>query len=117
MADFQQHKARLDALDMKIAALSSDSVEEARTTVEKLGLGFLVLAGLDAAATSRAIGCYTGVHAGTPHVQPASFVLDHEGTIVLATYSSGKVGRLTGEDAVILAGDLARKRAADTPAR
>ena len=95
---------------MRIVALSADSAEDAGKTVEKLGLGFQVLAGLDAAATSRTIGCYTGVHEGAPHIQPAAFVLDHESRIVLAMYSSGKVGRLTGEDAVNLAGDLAKKR-------
>ncbi len=97
---------------MRVIALSSDPVDEAAKTVDKLGLGFSVLGGLDARAMSRAIGCYTGVHEGTPHVQPASFVLDHEGTIVLATYTSGKVGRLMAEDALILAKDIEKKRGA-----
>lgn len=96
---------------MRVIALSSDPGDEAKRTVEKLGLGFPVLYGLDAPTTSRAIGCYTGVHEGTPHVQPASFVLDREGKIVLATYSSGKVGRLTAANALILAKDIEKKRA------
>ncbi|MCY7380057.1 MAG: peroxiredoxin family protein [Gemmatimonadaceae bacterium] len=115
MADFQQHKAELDELGMRVIALSSGSSDDARKTVEKLGLGFPVLHSLDARATSRTIGCYTGVHEGVPHVQPASFVLDHDGKIVLATYSTGKVGRLDGVDAVILAKDIAKKRATAGP--
>ena len=83
--------------------------------MEKLGLGFPVLHSLDARAASRTIGCYTGVHEGVPHVQPASFVLDHEGKIVLTTYSSGKVGRLNAVDALILAKDIAKKRATAGP--
>lgn len=100
---------------MRVIALSSDPADDARKMIEKLGLEFPVLHGLDARAISRAIGCYTGVHEGVPHVQPASFVLDHEGKISLATYSSGKVGRLTALDALILAKDIAKTRATPGP--
>lgn len=110
MADFQKYKSELDELDVRIIALSSASHEDARGTVDKLGLDFPVLYGLDAAATSRLIGCDTGLHEGTPHVQPASFVLDAQGTIVHTVYSSGKVGRLTAEDALTLARDAKKKR-------
>ncbi len=110
MAEFQKHKAALDELDVRIIALSSDAREDARGTVDKLGLDFPVIYGLDAAATSRLVGCYTGLHQGRPHVQPASFVLDAEGKVVQAVYSSGKVGRLSAEDALILARDVKKKR-------
>jgi peroxiredoxin len=100
LADFQRHKAELDGLGARIVALSADSEAEARETVERLGLEITVLYGLDPRATSRLIGCYTGIHEGRPHVQPAAFILDAEGRIVQAVYSSGKVGRLTAADAV-----------------
>lgn len=109
MADFEEHRSALDALDARIIALSSDPPDAARRTVESLGLGFEVLGGLDADATAAQVGCYTGTHDGRRHVQPSSFVLDPEGRIVHALYSSGKVGRLTGDDAATLAKDL-RKR-------
>lgn len=95
---------------MRIIALSSDAREDARGTVDKLGIDFPVIYGLDAGATSRLIGCYTGLHEGRPHVQPVSFVLDAQGTILHAVYSSGKVGRLTAEDALTLARDAKKKR-------
>ena len=66
--------------------------------------------GLDAVATSRPIGCYTGIHDDIPHVQPAAFVVDGSGTILHAVYSSGKVGRLTAEDALMLIRDQQKKR-------
>ncbi len=100
MADFESHLAALDALETQVVALSSDTLEEAQATVEELGLEFTVAWGLDAEATSRAIGCYTGTHEGHPHIQPAAFVLGGDGTIVHAVYSSGKVGRLTAADAI-----------------
>ena len=33
-------------------------------------------------------------------IQPSDFVLNHEGKILSATYSSGPIGRLEGSDAV-----------------
>jgi peroxiredoxin len=106
LADFQQHKAELDALDTQIVALSADSEEEAEGTVERLGLEFTVLYDLDPEATSRVIGCYTGIHEGKPHIQPAAFILGSDGRIVHAMYSSGKVGRLTASDALTMVKDL-----------
>jgi len=102
----QQHRAALEALDAHIVAISSDAAEDARGTVEALGLGFRVLSGLDAEDSAAQVGCYTGTHNDNAHVQPTSFVLDRAGRIVHALYSSGKLGRLTGNDAVTLAKDL-----------
>ncbi|CAN5861153.1 hypothetical protein BH11GEM1_BH11GEM1_21520 [soil metagenome] len=115
MADFQQHKAAFDELGATIVALSSDPQDSAGTTVTKLGLAFPVAYGLDAAAASRAIGCYTGIHEGVPHVQPAAFVLDGSGNIIHAVYSSGKVGRLTADDALTLLRDQQKKRGKAAP--
>ena len=106
MADFQQHITQLEALDTEIVALSSDSAEEARGTVERLGLEFAVAYGLDAEAVSRAIGCYTGMRNGRKHIQPAAFVLGTDGSIAHAVYSSGKVGRLTAADATTIVQEL-----------
>jgi peroxiredoxin len=106
LADFQQHKAEFDALEVEIVALSADREEEAGGTVQELGLEFRVLYDLDPEATSRAIGCYTGKHEGKPHIQPAAFILGPDGRIVHAMYSSGKVGRLTANDALTMVKDL-----------
>jgi peroxiredoxin len=106
LADFQQHKAEFDALAAQIVALSADDEKEAGETVERLKLEFTVLYGLDPEATSRAIGCYTGMHEGRPHIQPAAFILGPDGRIVHAMYSSGKVGRLTASDALTIMRDL-----------
>jgi peroxiredoxin len=102
LADFQRHKAELDAVETRIVALSADGEEEAQGTVDQLGLEFTVLYDLNAEVTSRAIGCYTGTHEGRPHIQPAAFVLDPDGRIVHAMYSSGNVGRLTAGDVLTI---------------
>jgi peroxiredoxin len=110
LADFQQHKAELEALDTRLLALSSDDEVAARGTVERLGLEYPVLYGLDPDATSRAIGCYTGVHDGHRHIQPAAFVLAPDGKIVHAVYSSGNVGRLTATDALTVLKKVRKNR-------
>lgn len=102
MADFQNHQAELAGLGVRIVALSADQQEDAAGTVQQLGLSYPVAHGLDPDAVSRLIGCYTGVREGRPHLQPAAFVLDPEGTVIHAVYSSGKVGRLTATDALTI---------------
>ena len=109
MADFAKHQAQFDQLDVRIVTVSSDPQEKAKETTDELGLKFPVLYGIDAEETSRLIGCYKGTHKGQPHIQPASFVLDAEGRVVHAVYSSGKVGRLTAEDALTIAQDVRKK--------
>jgi peroxiredoxin len=106
LADFQQHRAEFDASSAEIVALSADTREDAWGTVERLGLEFRVLYGLDPEATSRTIGCYTGTREGRPHVQPAAFILGPDGRIAQAVYSSGKVGRLTADDALTIVKEL-----------
>lgn len=96
----QERLETFDALDAQVVAASSDGEDDARSAAEDWGLGYTVLYGLDAEKTSEAIGCYTGERKGEPHIQPASFVLDRDGTVVHAVYSTGKVGRLTAEDAI-----------------
>ena len=83
-------------------AASADTAEEAAATRAKLGLEYTLGYGLDVDAVSYTVGCYTGTHEGRPHLQPVAFVLAPDGTIAHAVYSSGKVGRLTASDALIL---------------
>ena len=114
MADFQHHLSELESLGVGVVALSADSEADAAALVKLLGLGFPVAYGLDVDMVQRAIGCYTGLREGHEHLQPASFVLAPDGSILHAVYSSGKVGRLTASDALVIARD--RLKAAATTA-
>lgn len=93
-------------MDAQVIAASSDPADLAEKAAREWGLSFTVLYGLDPEATSEAIGCYTGEHDGDPHIQPASFILDRDGRVAHAVYSTGKVGRLTADDAVVVVTDL-----------
>ena len=106
MADFEAHRQQLTALGTSILAGSSDGEEGARKAIEAWDLKYPILYGLDPDETSREIGSYTGEREGKRHIQPAAFVLDERGRVTLAVYSSGRVGRLTAEDAIAAIGDL-----------
>ena len=91
-------------------AASSDPEDEAHKTVELLELSYSVLYGLDAKAVSAKVGCSVGTHEGRPHIQPMSFILRPDGTVELAVYSTGKVGRLSAGDALeILRGKVGQE--------
>lgn len=93
-------------MDAQVIAASSDDEAGAKEAAEEWGLEYTVLYDLDAEATSEAIGCYTGKHRGESHIQPASFVLDRNGQVVHAVYSTGKVGRLSADDALTIVREL-----------
>jgi peroxiredoxin len=112
LADFQQHHSEFRAHGARVIAISADDPSDARATVQQLGLEFEVVAGVDPERVSMLIGCYTGTHDGRPHLQPAAFVLMADGTIAHAVYSSGKVGRLTADDALTIIKDLGTQRRA-----
>lgn len=62
-------------------------------------LGFPVVYGLDVDDVGERFGLY--VEKGERvHLQPAQFILDPEGRITFASYSSGPVGRLDAEEAL-----------------
>ncbi len=82
-----------------MVALSADDEEGARAMKEDEALDFPVLHGLDVDEIHERLGLYVERGART-HLQPAQFILRPDGTIHLATYSSGKVGRLRATEAL-----------------
>jgi peroxiredoxin len=92
----------LEELNTRIVAIASGPREDAEWMVTQLRLGYPLGYDLDPEAAALTIGCYTGVHEGCLHVQPTAFILDPEGTVIHALYSSGKVGRLTAADVLTI---------------
>lgn len=80
-------------------ALSSDDEEAARNMKQKEELSFIILYGLDVDETEEKVGTYVQKN-GKTHLQPAQFILKPDGTVALACYSSGAVGRLDAEEAL-----------------
>lgn len=99
MAGFETHASEYEAEGVRLVALSADGEDGARRMKEEEGLGFPVLFGLDVDDMHDRLGLYVE-RENRIHLQPAQFILDPEGRIRLASYSSGPVGRLNAEDAL-----------------
>lgn len=100
MADFQRKIEQLEEIGTQVVALSVDSEEEARQTAERNGLTYPVLYGLDAREMASTIGAY--INEEPPYLHATEFVLRSDGTITVAVYSSGPIGRLAVDGAIAL---------------
>lgn len=97
---FQSGLARLAEEGIGVVSLSSDSRDEASALVAEHRLAFPVAYGASVDVVARALGVYYDpqpAHA-RPHLQSAGFVLGPGGTVLLAVYSSGAIGRLVWQD-------------------
>jgi peroxiredoxin len=84
------------AENITTVALSADSRTTARQTVQDLHIPFAVGCEADVPQVAKALECYTD--ADMTFFQSSGFVLDPDGNIVLALYSSGSIGRLGPAD-------------------
>ena len=88
------------AEDMGLLAGSVDAVSEASQTVSDLGLSFPVAYGLDLAAIGQALGGF--YQPEKRYLQPSGFVIRPDGTLEVASYSSGPIGRLKAANVLAL---------------
>ena len=98
LAAFARAREKLDELGLKTAALSVDSKVDAAALVDKHKLSFPVAYGADADKIAAATGAY--VNDSPRYLQSTGFVLDPNGKVITAVYSSGAIGRLVAEDVV-----------------
>jgi peroxiredoxin len=90
--DFEENGADL-------VALSADDEEGARAMQDHVDADFTVAYGVDVDEMEERLGLYVNRGERT-HLQPAQLILDEEGRVRFASYSSGKVGRLEAEEAL-----------------
>ena len=98
LAAFARASAALAALGIRTVAFSVDDQAAAAGLVQKHRLPFPVGYGVDADAIAAATGAY--VNAAPRHLQSTGFVLDQNGRVITAVYSSGAIGRLMPDDVV-----------------
>jgi peroxiredoxin len=96
LAAFARAAETLTALGIKVVALSVDDQGEASALADRLRLPFPVGYGADAGAIAAATGAYTS--ADSRYVQSTGFLLDPDGRVEIAVYSSGAIGRLVPDD-------------------
>lgn len=98
LASFSRASETLAELDAKVVALSVDDEPTSAELVEKHKLKFPVGHSADADRVSKATGAY--LSADHSYLQSSGFVLDPEGKVITAVYSSEAIGRLTADDVV-----------------
>lgn len=96
MLDFQRSIKDFEKRDIQVIAASSDPWEKALETVERYRLTFKVGYGLNAPAVSELTGAFYDERDGYLHA--TGFLIDPEGKVVNAVYSSRSVGRLVAKD-------------------
>jgi peroxiredoxin len=97
LAAFNSAKGAFDEVDASILAASADTLENASRVQEELGFRIAYGVTRDQAA---AIGGWWEDRRSI--IQPSEFILDRNGSVISATYSTGPVGRLMPEDALKL---------------
>jgi peroxiredoxin len=98
LAGFQRASEKLAEVGIKIVALSVDDEATTVGTIEKHKLSFPMGHSADADHVAAVTGAYTNA---TPHhLQTTGFLLDPDGRILNAVYSSGPIGRLVAEDVI-----------------
>lgn len=98
LADFAAHKMELDALGVKVVALSVDDEATSATFAAKHNVQFPVGYGADAEAVSAATGAFA--NDSPRHLQPTAFTLTPEGKVLAAVYSTSATGRLVARDLI-----------------
>ena len=82
---------------MRVAAASVDPIDNVRRLKEGLRVGFPMYAEVDAAAVSEATGAH--VHTGDKmYLHATGFLVNPEGTVINAVYSTGPIGRFTASE-------------------
>ena len=98
LAAFARARENLDGLDLRGIALSVDPKAEAAALVAKHRLDFPVGHGVDADKVAALTGAY--VNHSPRYLQSTGFVLNPDGKVITAVYSSGAIGRLVAEDVI-----------------
>jgi peroxiredoxin len=98
LAGYERASSKLAEAGIKVVALSVDDEATTVGTIQKHKLTFPVGHSANADEVAAITGAYTNE---TPrYLQTTGFLLDPDGKIVNAVYSSGPIGRLAAEDVV-----------------
>ncbi|WP_157016783.1 peroxiredoxin family protein [Mesorhizobium xinjiangense] len=96
LAAFSRAADKFAGEDIKVISVSADDREKTEALVEKYKLAFPVAYGADARAVSAATGAF--VNDDPVYLQATGFLLNPEGQVVTAVYSTGAIGRLLPDD-------------------
>lgn len=100
MADFQESYQELKSKQIKVIAASVDPIKKAKELVDKLGITYPVGYGMTAEEVSRITGAF--YEKEKKYLHATDFLLRLEKTIVVASYSTGPIGRFVAKDVLKL---------------
>lgn len=98
MAAFQKALPRLEEEQIKVVAASTDPRDKAEATVAEHAITYPVGFGLGLEETAATLGSFYDPARRVLH--STGFVTKPDGTIAVAQYSSGPIGRLVWQDIV-----------------
>jgi len=107
LTSFERAASSWAELGVKVVAFSADAEPAATALVDKHHLSFPVGYGVDVDKVAEVLGCYTNDE--PRYLQSTGFLLAPDGTVILSSYSSGAIGRLTADDVAGLFRYLASK--------
>lgn len=96
MGDFNRSWDIFQEAGIHVYGLTVDSLEETRQMVRELALEFPVLSELDAAGIAEMTGIYLSPQ-DPAFFQASGYVLKPDGTVSVAVYSTGAIGRLEAD--------------------
>lgn len=96
LAAFSRARAKLEGIGLKVVALSVDDEPTTQALIDKHGLDFPVGFGANIDEVAALTGAYTCTE--PKYFQSTGFVLNPEGRVITAVYSSGAIGRLVPDD-------------------
>ena len=96
LAAFQRALDKLTDERIRVVAASTDPADKAEETVRTQGLTFPVGYGLDLKETAATLGAFYEERRGI--LQATGYVIKPDGTIAVAQYSTGPIGRLVWQD-------------------
>jgi peroxiredoxin len=107
LADFQRTIEEFTKRNVAVIALSVDPLDEARKTVERHHLTFPIGYGVDGPAFAAHTGAF--FDEAKKYVQATGFIVQPDGLVAEAVYSTGPVGRYTASDVLGLIDYLSTK--------
>lgn len=98
LASFSRKLAELEEVGAKVVAFSVDDEATTAQLIDKLHVSFPVGYGADVETIARETGAY--VSEDGSYLQSTGFVLAPDGSVLIAVYSSGAIGRLVADDVI-----------------
>ena len=103
LLDYELRTDIFSRLGIKVAAIFAEPKHIAEAIVRDLRLTFPVGYGIDVKSVANLTGAYFDeVSRERPFLHAAGFLLDPEGKVFTAVYSSRSIGRITAQDAATM---------------